>query len=151
MPSALLNINLSFYYPACYNSNMSEHLPNSEKAHIDPRKLRDYAQIQATAQASTRPRSFPRWVIARTIGSSLNKPLDLLETVIATVDLPNERVMSGDLGTIVHVYAAPHLAYEVEFVNPDGTTRALITLTPDQIRRLEPTDVITTRPLSFAA
>jgi Domain of unknown function (DUF4926) len=81
----------------------------------------------------------------------MNKTLDLLEMVIATVDLPNEKVMPGDLGTIVQVYATPHLAYEVEFVNPDGATRALMTLTPDQIRRLEPTDVITTRPLSFAA
>ncbi len=78
-------------------------------------------------------------------------PLTLLETVIATVDLPAEQVMAGDLGGIVEVYTTPALAYEVEFVNPDGTTRALVTLLPEQVRRLEPTDVITTRSLTVAA
>ncbi len=81
----------------------------------------------------------------------MNKTLDLLETAIATIDLPDEQVLSGDLGTIVEVYTVPHLAYEVEFVNPDGTTRALLTLPPEQVRRLEPTDVLTTRPLVLAA
>ena len=81
----------------------------------------------------------------------MKTPLALLETVIATLELPDEQVIAGDLGTIVEVYTTPSLAYEVEFVNPDGTTRALVTLTPQQVRRLEPTDVITTRPLTVAA
>ncbi len=81
----------------------------------------------------------------------MEKTYDLLETVIATVDIPAEQVLSGDLGAIVEIYTTPQLAYEVEFVNPDGSTRALLTLDPGQIRRLEPTDVITTRPLSMAA
>jgi hypothetical protein len=41
-------------------------------------------------------------------------------------------------------------AYEIEFVNPDGSTRALLTLTPEQARKLESTDVLTTRPLALA-
>ncbi len=81
----------------------------------------------------------------------MEKSYDLLETVIATVDLPEQQVLNGDLGTIVEVYTDPDNAYEVEFVNPDGTTRALLTLGPQELRRLEPTDVITTRPLSLAA
>ncbi len=76
--------------------------------------------------------------------------LSLLDTVVATVDLPGEQVMTGDLGAIVEVYTDPSIAYEVEFINPDGSTRALLTLTPQQVRRLTATDVITTRPLSVA-
>ncbi len=55
--------------------------------------------------------------------------------------------MAGDLGTIVEVYTDPYLAYDVEFVNPDGSTRALLTLSPEQVRRLLPTDILTTRQL----
>ncbi len=77
--------------------------------------------------------------------------LSLLDTVVATVDLPGEQVMAGDLGAIVEVYTNPSVAYEVEFVNPDGSTRALLTLEPRQVRRLNATDVITTRPQSVAA
>lgn len=71
----------------------------------------------------------------------------VLDTVIATQDFVEERVLAGDLGAIVEIYTEPSLAYEVEFVNPDGTSRALLTLTPSQIRRLQRDDVITTRPL----
>ncbi len=81
----------------------------------------------------------------------MEKNLELLETVIATVDLRDEQVLKGDVGTIVEIYSSPRQAFEVEFVNPDGSTRALLTLLPDQVRRLAPTDVITTRPLSVAA
>ncbi|MBI4785566.1 MAG: DUF4926 domain-containing protein [Chloroflexi bacterium] len=76
--------------------------------------------------------------------------LSLLDTIVATVDLPAEHVLAGDLGTVVEVYTDPTLAYEVEFVNPDGSTRAMLTLTPDQVRHLTASDVITTRPLSLA-
>jgi len=81
----------------------------------------------------------------------MNTSLALLETVIALVALPDEQVLAGDLGAIVEVYTTPKLSYDVEFVNPDGTTRALVTLAPEQLRRLEPTDVITTRPLTVTA
>ncbi len=81
----------------------------------------------------------------------LDKTLSLLATVIATVDMPDHQVLAGDIGTVVEVYAEPSRAYEVEFVNPDGTTRALLTLAPNQVRTLSETDVITTRPLAVAA
>ena len=76
--------------------------------------------------------------------------LDLLETVIVTIDLPDEDVLAGDLGAIVEVYTSPALAYEVEFVNPDGTTRALLTLGPGHVRPLAANDVLTTRQVAFA-
>ena len=81
----------------------------------------------------------------------MDSALTLLETVIITANFPDEQVLAGDLGTIVETYTDPSLAYEVEFVNPDGSTRALLTLTPGQIRKLEPTDVLTTRRLPVAA
>lgn len=77
--------------------------------------------------------------------------LNLFETVITTVNIPEHHVLAGDLGAIVEVYTTPRLAYEIEFVNPDGTTRALLTLAPEQIRRLAPADVLTTRQMALAA
>ena len=74
----------------------------------------------------------------------------LLDTVIAAVNIPDQGVLAGDLGTIVEIYTAPQLAYEIEFVSPDGTTRALLTLSPEQVRRLAARDVITTRQLPLA-
>ena len=75
----------------------------------------------------------------------------LLDTAISTVNIPEHRVLAGDLGAIVEVYTAPGLAYEVEFVNPDGSTRALLTLAPEQVRALSPSDVLTTRQSALAA
>lgn len=75
----------------------------------------------------------------------------LLDVVIATTSLPQAQVLQGDLGTIVEIYEIPKRAYEVEFVNPDGTTRALLTLLPNQLRRLSDQDVLTTRSLAAAA
>ncbi len=80
----------------------------------------------------------------------MSTALALLQTVVATADFRDDQVLSGDIGTIVEIYREPTLAYEVEFVNPDGTTRALLTLTPGQVRPLSETDVLTTRPLAIA-
>ena len=81
----------------------------------------------------------------------MDTTLNLLDTVIAATSFPEYRVLAGDLGAVVEVYTAPLLAYEVEFVNPDGSTRALLTLAPSQIRRLSPADVLTTRQMALAA
>jgi hypothetical protein len=81
----------------------------------------------------------------------MNEPIQLLETVIAAANFPDHHVLAGDLGTIVEVYTEPSLAYEVEFVNPDGSTRALLTLSPGQVRRISPADVLTTRQIPLGA
>jgi len=81
----------------------------------------------------------------------MNHTYELLETVIATASFPNHAVLAGDLGTVVEIYATPRLAYEIEFVNPDGSTRALLTLAPEQVRRLSDLDVLTTRQAPLAA
>ena len=74
----------------------------------------------------------------------------LLDTIIVTINVHDQKILAGDLGTIVEVYTKPTLAYEVEFVNTDGTARALLTLAPDQIRQLTASDVLTTRQMPLA-
>lgn len=81
----------------------------------------------------------------------MDTTLHLLDTVIAATNFPEYRVLAGDLGAVVEVYTAPLLAYEVEFVNPDGSTRALLTMAPSQVRQLSPADVLTTRQMALAA
>ena len=53
--------------------------------------------------------------------------------VALTRELPNEGLIEGDLGAIVHVYGDGK-AYEVEFVALDGKTIAVVTLAADAIR-----------------
>jgi len=78
------------------------------------------------------------------------KDLQLMETVVATVNKPDDQILAGDIGTIVDVYTQMSIAYEVEFSNADGSVRTLATLAPDQIRRLSPADILTTRQLQSA-
>jgi len=48
-------------------------------------------------------------------------------------DLPEHGLKRGARGTVVHVFESAE-AYLVEFVSPiDGSTRALVELTPDQL------------------
>lgn len=75
----------------------------------------------------------------------------LLETVVAKIDLPEHDIVAGDLGAVVETYESPDLAYEVEFVNPDGSTRALLTLQSDQVRAMTSSDVLTTRQITLIA
>ena len=56
----------------------------------------------------------------------------LFDVVKLNVDIGECGLNEGDTGTIVECYTSPEKAYEVEFVNPDGSTRALCVLTPDK-------------------
>ncbi len=56
-----------------------------------------------------------------------------MDIVVLKIDLPEFQLTAGDMGTIAHIYDK-HKAFEVEFVTTDGTTLAVVTLTPDQIR-----------------
>jgi hypothetical protein len=58
-------------------------------------------------------------------------PVKLLDVVELAVDLPAEGLEAGSIGTIVDVYPA---GVEIEFVAPDGRTRALVALRPDHVR-----------------
>ena len=78
------------------------------------------------------------------------KTFNLLDTVIAAVNIPDHKILAGDIGTVVEIYRNPEPAYEVEFVNADGSTRALVALASGQIRSLAPSDVLTTRQVPLA-
>ena len=55
-----------------------------------------------------------------------------------TVDLAELALERGALGTVLVVFTEPSLAYEVEFVDALGRTRAQQPLRPDQIEAVEP-------------
>jgi hypothetical protein len=57
--------------------------------------------------------------------------IKLLDTVALTVDLPEEGLSRGLVGTVVEVF--PSGDYEVEFTDEDGRTVAQLALQPDQI------------------
>ncbi len=57
----------------------------------------------------------------------------LLDTVVLTEDLPQERLFCGMVGAIVDVYSQPNEAYEVEFCDNSGKTIAMLALLPNQL------------------
>ena len=62
------------------------------------------------------------------------------ERVVLTGDIPESKLKTGDVGTIVHVYS-PGDAFEVEFLALDGRSAALATVLPSQVRPVAPTDL----------
>ena len=62
-----------------------------------------------------------------------------LDRVVLTADFPEEGLLSGDVGTVVHLY--PDGAIEVEVVLPSGHTMGLVTARPGEFRALGPGDV----------
>jgi hypothetical protein len=60
-----------------------------------------------------------------------------LDVVALTDSLPDQGLDAGAVGTIVHIFHKPNIAYEVEFIDDDGATIAMATLTPDQFRMVK--------------
>lgn len=58
------------------------------------------------------------------------------DRVVLTIDLKNDKLAAGDVGTVVHVYDE-RKAFEVEFVALDGETVAVVTLEYTQVRPVE--------------
>jgi hypothetical protein len=58
-----------------------------------------------------------------------------LDTVALTRDVPEHDLVTGDIGTVVHVYPSQE-AVEVEFVRADGITLAVLTLPKGDVRAL---------------
>ena len=63
------------------------------------------------------------------------KNLKLFDVIALTENLPEENLLSGQVGTIVEVYNDGE-AFEVEFVNVKGETYGLLTLYPEQLMLL---------------
>ncbi|WP_145975505.1 DUF4926 domain-containing protein [Deinococcus gobiensis] len=59
--------------------------------------------------------------------------MELLDTVRLNQDLPNKGLRAGAVGVIVEVYTSPDYAYEVEFVNDDGSTNVMLPLRQEQL------------------
>lgn len=68
----------------------------------------------------------------------IDRPIQELDVVALTVDVPEKKLVRGQVGTVVHVYSPD--AYEVEFVGNDGRTYGLATLSAPQVflLRFEP-------------
>ena len=62
--------------------------------------------------------------------------------VVLTRDIPESGLYAGDVGAIVHIYGQG-AAYEVEFVDGDGTTIALVTLKSESVRPVGSGDFFT--------
>jgi hypothetical protein len=72
-----------------------------------------------------------------------------LDTVVLEKDLPEHRLVRGDLGAVVHVFEPDGL--EVEFVSASGKTEALVTLSVRDVRQVKETDIIAVRDLRRSA
>jgi len=71
------------------------------------------------------------------------------DCVVLTDDLPEEKMRSGDIGTVVHIHQGG-TGYEVEFMTLAGETVAVITLLPTQIRPIARRDIAHVRELQAA-
>ena len=58
------------------------------------------------------------------------------DVVRTLIDFPDENIKKGETGTVVMPFSNPYEAYEVEFVNDDGTTRAMVTILPEHIEEV---------------
>jgi hypothetical protein len=72
-----------------------------------------------------------------------------LDAVALTCDLPNYGLKRGDIGTAVLVHGNGE-AFEVEFIDYDGHTVALVTLEGSQVRALHAGDLPHARELTVA-
>jgi len=69
------------------------------------------------------------------------------DTVVLVTAVPGERLLPGDVGTVVHVYRYGQ-AYEVEFMTLEGKTAAVITLEASQVRPVGQREIAHARELA---
>jgi Domain of unknown function (DUF4926) len=77
----------------------------------------------------------------------------LFSRVILSVDLPEEQLMAGDMGTIVEHHpttAAYPEGYEVEFFAGNGETLAVVSVPATALRQATRKEVMHVRPLAAA-
>lgn len=71
------------------------------------------------------------------------------ERVVLTRDLPEDSLVAGDAGTVVHVYEAGK-GYEVEFFSLSGRTLAVSTVMAGDVRPVGDEDITHARPRAEA-
>lgn len=64
--------------------------------------------------------------------------------VVLNCNVAEKGLHSGDVGAVVAVYSGGN-AFEVEFVDGDGTTVALLTLESSQVRSIQAGELLHTR------
>lgn len=69
--------------------------------------------------------------------------------VVLNRDVPEFALYRGDIGAIVHCYDE-NKALEVEFVVADGTTVAVLTLAPHDVRPMARHEILHVREVSLA-
>ena len=69
-----------------------------------------------------------------------------LECVVLAHDIPKHGLRAGELGTVVETYSEGGV--EVEFVRGSGLTQALLTLGVQDVRKIDPHDLLATRRLA---
>ena len=69
-----------------------------------------------------------------------------LDRVVLTERVPVERLESGDVGTVVHVYADGK-AFEIEFMTLDGQTAAVATVEASSVRPVTGREITHSREL----
>ena len=75
------------------------------------------------------------------------KEIKEYERVVLTTDLPQYRLLAGDIGVVVMIHG-DHEGYEVELLSADGHTLDVITVEASQIRPVNARDVIHARALA---
>ena len=71
------------------------------------------------------------------------------DCVILALDLADEGLVAGDIGTVVHVHQSG-AGYEIEFMTLAGETLTVTTLLPSQLRPIARRDVAHVRELTPA-
>jgi len=69
-----------------------------------------------------------------------------LDTVVLRRDMPEHGLRAGDLGAVVDFYGNDGLV--VEFVQASGQTKALVTLTTNDVRAISANDIRPSEPPS---
>ena len=69
-----------------------------------------------------------------------------LDRVVLTAAVPSTGLLTGDVGTVVHVYDDGK-AFEVEFMTLDGQTAAVATVEASAIRAVSNRDISHSRHL----
>ena len=72
-----------------------------------------------------------------------------LECVVLAHDIVEHALRAGDLGTVVMVY--PQNGIEVEFVRGSGATQASLSLSNEDVRKIDSHDLLAIRRLAEVA
>ena len=69
------------------------------------------------------------------------------DRVVLAAAVPEEGLVTGDVGTVIHVYRDGQ-AFEVEFTTLEGKTAAVVTLKADQVRPVGKREITHARELA---